>query len=110
MSPLPTGTGAHPMGAGGLVPPEAGGGGGGGDHIDGETTWRMIWDHRSLALRLPARNATTSSITLPQVPEDDYLIEDYGCALVREILIKDASTSRRTIYASRPTFLAGSPT
>lgn len=33
------------------------------------------------------RNAEFHSV-FPNVPEDDYLIEDYGCALVREILIQ----------------------
>lgn len=33
------------------------------------------------------RNADFHAL-FPQVPEDDYLIEDYGCAMVREILIQ----------------------
>ncbi|EST04893.1 GRAM domain protein [Kalmanozyma brasiliensis GHG001] len=89
ISPLPTGNGAHPMGAGGLVPPEAGGGGGGGDHIDGETAWPedMGPQITGFAVASSKRNNEFHQL-FPQVPEDDYLIEDYGCALVREILIQ----------------------
>ncbi|KAJ1018804.1 hypothetical protein NDA16_004609 [Ustilago loliicola] len=88
-SPLMTPDGAHPIGGGGLVPPEAGGAGGGGDHIDGETTWPedMGPQITGFAVASSKRNHEFHQL-FPQVPEDDYLIEDYGCALVREILIQ----------------------
>ena len=88
-SPLLSPDGAHHIGGGGLVPPEAGGAGGGGDHIDGETTWPddMGPQITGFAVASSKRNNEFHQL-FPQVPEDDYLIEDYGCALVREILIQ----------------------
>ncbi|CDS00964.1 hypothetical protein [Sporisorium scitamineum] len=89
ISPVVTPDGGHPIGGGGLVPPEAGGAGGGGDHIDGETTWPddMGPQITGFAVASSKRNHEFHQL-FPQVPEDDYLIEDYGCALVREILIQ----------------------
>ncbi|GAC75038.1 uncharacterized conserved protein [Moesziomyces antarcticus T-34] len=86
-TPMLTPDGGHPIGVGGLVPPEAGGVGGGGDHIDGETTWPedMGPQITGFAVASSKRNNEFHQL-FPQVPEDDYLIEDYGCALVREIL------------------------
>ncbi|KAJ1026235.1 hypothetical protein NDA18_003892 [Ustilago nuda] len=88
-SPLMTPDGAHPMGGGGLVPPQAGGAGGRGDQIDGEATWPedMGPQITGFAVASSKRNHEFHQL-FPQVPEDDYLIEDYGCALVREILIQ----------------------
>lgn len=88
-SPLMTPDGIHAIGGGGLVPPEAGGAGGGGDHIDGETTWPedMGPQITGFAVASSKRNYEFHQL-FPQVPEDDYLIEDYGCALVRDILIQ----------------------
>ncbi|SPO26854.1 related to YSP2 - protein involved in programmed cell death [Ustilago trichophora] len=88
-SPLLTPDGIHAIGGGGLVPPQAGGAGGGGDHIDGETTWPedMGPQITGFAVASSKRNHEFHQL-FPQVPEDDYLIEDYGCALVREILIQ----------------------
>ncbi|TKY85320.1 hypothetical protein EX895_005482 [Sporisorium graminicola] len=89
ISPMLTPDGVHPIGGGGLVPPEAGGAGGGGDHIDGETAWPedMGPQITGFAVASSKRNYEFHQL-FPQVPEDDYLIEDYGCALVREILIQ----------------------
>lgn len=89
ISPVLTPDGVHPIGGGGLVPPEAGGMGGGGDHIDGETTWPddMGPQITGFAVASSKRNHEFHQL-FPQVPEDDYLIEDYGCALVRDILIQ----------------------
>ncbi|SJX63620.1 related to YSP2-protein involved in programmed cell death [Sporisorium reilianum f. sp. reilianum] len=89
ISPVLTPDGGHLIGGGGLVPPEAGGAGGAGDHIDGETTWPedMGPQITGFAVASSKRNHEFHQL-FPQVPEDDYLIEDYGCALVREILIQ----------------------
>lgn len=88
-SPLLTPDVGHTIGGGGLVPPEAGGAGGAGDHIDGETAWPddMGPQITGFAVASSKRNFEFHQL-FPQVPEDDYLIEDYGCALLRDILIQ----------------------
>ncbi|SNX84843.1 related to YSP2 - protein involved in programmed cell death [Melanopsichium pennsylvanicum] len=88
-SPLLTPEGIHHIGGGGLVPPEAGAPNGGGDHIDGETTWPEDVGPQitGFAVASSKRNHEFHQL-FPQVPGDDYLIEDYGCAFVREILIQ----------------------
>ncbi|PWZ00326.1 hypothetical protein BCV70DRAFT_108621 [Testicularia cyperi] len=81
-SPLltPEGIGA----VGGLVPPN-----GADDHVDGEASWPedMGPQITGFAVASSKRNNEFHQL-FPQVPEDDYLIEDYGCALVRDILIQ----------------------
>ncbi|GAC99187.1 hypothetical protein PHSY_006787 [Pseudozyma hubeiensis SY62] len=89
VTPLLAPDGPNPTGAGGLHPPAAGGANVGGQHIDGETTWPedMGPQITGFAVASSKRNHEFHQL-FPQVPEDDYLIEDYGCAVVREILIQ----------------------
>lgn len=89
ITPLHAPEGPNPTGAIGLNPPAAGAADVGGQHIDGETTWPedMGPQITGFAVASSKRNYEFHQL-FPQVPEDDYLIEDYGCALVREILIQ----------------------
>lgn len=58
-------------------------------HMDGDTSWPDDVGPQitGFAVASSKRNNEFHQL-FSQVPEDDYLIEDYGCALVRDILIQ----------------------
>ncbi|KAL0570361.1 hypothetical protein V5O48_011608, partial [Marasmius crinis-equi] len=68
-----------------------GGGGGGGSHMGGGGGMGMgggqDWGVTGFAVASSRRNTEFHEL-FPGIPEGDYLIEDYGCALQREILIQ----------------------